>query len=134
LTELLEGVWGRQPLFVWLLGGGSSDFIGLGKWLTRNWVSALALGLALAALVWGWRRLDRPGWVYLFGLTTFLAINGTRYEPLAGLARYMLAGFPLWLAAGAWMEHKTVRLAWLAVGAGGQLLLSALFVLWGFVG
>lgn len=134
LTELLEGVWGRQPLFIWLLGGGSSDFIGVQMWLTRNWISAQALGLALAALVWGWRRLDRPGWLYLCGLTAFLVVSGTRYEPLAGLARYLLAGFPLWLAAGAWLKHKAFRLTWLAVGAGGQLLLSALFFLWGFVG
>jgi hypothetical protein len=133
LTELVEGVWGRQPLFVWLFSG-DSDFIGWRMWLARNWISALALGLAIAALAWGWRRLDRPGWLYLGGLTALLVISGTRYEPLAGLARYMLAGFPLWLAAGAWLEHKTVRLTWLAVGVGGQMLLSALFFLWGFVG
>jgi hypothetical protein len=134
LTELLGGVWGRQPLLVWLLAGGSSEFIGWALWLTRNWSSVLALGLALGALVWGWRRLSRSNWLYLCALTAFLVMSGTRYEPLSGLARYMLAGFPLWLAAGVWLERKGVRLAWTAVGVGGQMLLSALFFVWGFVG
>lgn len=134
LTDLLGGVWGRQPMLIWLLGSGSSDFIGWSIWLTRNWSSLLALGLALAALVWGWRRLNRAEWLYLCGLTVFLVMGGTRFEPLSGLARYMLAGFPLWLAVGAWLDRKPVRLTWTAIGVGGQMLLSALFFLWGFVG
>jgi Mannosyltransferase (PIG-V) len=78
------------------------------------------LGVAAAALAYGFKRLPRPYTVYA-ALSLLICISSpVAGQPLKSLDRYVLVIFPLWMAAGAWVAQR--RLTRAAVILSGALL------------
>jgi hypothetical protein len=129
-SELLHNVWGRQTL----LAVRTSEMLTGPVWLARGWPNLLALVLGFVAVVWAFRNAKTTLGFYQAGLLILLVLSGTKYEPLAGLARYSLIGFPLFLALSDLIPQGRIRLLLLGLAIGIQLYISGLFLLWGFVG
>jgi hypothetical protein len=94
----------------------------------------LALGLLAALVVAGWRVLPRTLWLYSAALAVVPVLFSSRQMALAGLTRYFLAAFPLFVVLAVWLRRGRLRAPlWLAGSAvlGGYL--TAFFTTWRWV-
>jgi hypothetical protein len=117
--------------------GLTIDFEGImtvWTWLIRGWPNLLTLLYGMGAMIWCYRR-ERMDWFwYLFILTMIPIISAPGFEPLDGLARYLLVGFPMYFAFSSWFPGGWKRLLLLSLTIGMNLYLSGLFLMWGFIG
>lgn len=133
IDMVMAVLWGRISVWPW------QSFLDIPKMFIYGWVKGsgwtnlLLLALAIAALVWGWRRLLPAHWLYQFVLLLFLLSTEIRTGPLVSFGRYMLVMFPIFILIGQWATTKNRRLASLTVGMVLQLFLSGLFFLWAWV-
>lgn len=125
----------------WVMSGRqlglAVDFRGvmtLWLWFVRGWPNLLALVLGLGTIVWSYRRREFAWAWFLLVLVLIPTLGAPIFEPLDGLARYALVGFPIFFALPAWLAPSQGRKLLLALAIATNLYLSGLFVLWGFVG
>jgi hypothetical protein len=130
IGELIGEVWGRSIGVIMELQGVLTARI----WLLRGWPNVLVLGLGLGAAFWSYRR-HRYGWAVMQAVVLLIPIlSAPGFEPLAGLARYAVIGFPTYFALAHWLPPGRARRLALVPAAGVNLFLCGLFLLWGFVG
>ena len=100
------------------------------------WVAGLDLALtvlcaALTALTF---RLRRPAYaLYSSAILLAVLVLITRGTPLIDAPRRLLAAFPIFIAAAAYLGPRA-RMVWIVVGLLVQLVLGVLFVKWIMVG
>jgi len=105
-----------------------------GRDLLRGWPNLLALLLGGGAVVWSLRR-QRFDWASFQAAVLLIPILAApSFEPLAGLARYALIGFPAFFALSRWTASRWARLTCVTIGIAANLYLCGLFLMWGFVG
>lgn len=103
-------------------------------WLARGWHNLLVLALGLLAIRYSLRK-KKFGWaVFLLVLLILPIVSAPGFEPLDGLARYALVGFPLYFALSDWIPAGRLKVLLLGLAVGANLFLSGLFMLWGFIG
>jgi hypothetical protein len=103
-------------------------------WFVRGWHNLLALILGVGAILWAIRKRNLDWALFLITLLIIPVVSAPGFEPLDGLARYALTGFPIFLALSAWTPKGRGRLLLLGIAVGMNLYLSGLFMLWGFIG
>jgi len=130
MGELISEVWGRTI-------GVEIDLQGVmtaSTWLLRGWPNLLALLLGGGAVVWSLRR-QRFDWASFQAAVLLIPILAApSFEPLAGLARYALIGFPAFFTVSRWTASRWARLTCVTIGIAANLYLCGLFLMWGFVG
>jgi hypothetical protein len=132
------------PPFQVLLGSIWGKTVGLGidvtsemkpwTWLFRGWPNLVVLFLGLGTIYWCYknRLLALAGYQAVLLLIPIL--TAPSFEPLAGMARYALVGFPMYFVLSSWHPQGRKRLAFLALAAGVNLYFCGLFIMWGFIG
>ncbi len=85
------------------------------------------LGLSVAVIAWGWRRLPPALTAYQLVLVLFTLSSGLTFDPLQSFDRYMLVLFPIYLALGACCRSPRARILYFAVSLLFSLGLSGLF-------
>lgn len=103
-------------------------------WLIRGWPNLLALCFGIGAIIWSYRRRQLDWFWFLLILIVIPIISAPGFEPLDGFARYLLVGFPVYLALSSWLPRGWKRLGLLSLAIGMNLYLSGLFIMWGFIG
>jgi hypothetical protein len=94
----------------------------------------LALALLVALVVGGWRVLPRTLWLYSGALGVVPVLFSSRQMALAGLTRYLLADFPLFVVLAAWLRRGRLRAPlWLAGSVVAGPYLTAFFTTWRWV-
>lgn len=136
LASAVEAI-GRIPGDVLAVVHGTSTPIGAGdpiSWQARNLIDVPFLALAAAGSVMAWRRLPRVYAIYgLMQLAHVLSFP-TAKEPMIGLPRYMLAMFPLFMGAGAYLaERRTAARMTLATSVALLVVFSGLWGYWALV-
>jgi hypothetical protein len=116
------------------LGINLGEVMSLGVWLARGWHNLLVLILGIAVIRWAYRKVKLDWALYMAGLLVIPVLSAPGFEPLDGLARYALVGFPIFFALSEWVPRGWGRLVLLGVATGVNLYLSGLFILWGFIG
>jgi hypothetical protein len=130
IGELIGEVWGRSVGVGVGLGGVMTARV----WLLRGWPNLLALALGLGAAAWAFKT-RRYGWTAFQAAVLLIPVlSAPGFEPLAGLARYAVIGFPTYFALSRWLPPGRARRLALVPAAGINLFLCGLFLLWGFVG
>ncbi|TFH33591.1 MAG: hypothetical protein E4G99_11265 [Anaerolineales bacterium] len=128
--ELLMSIWGKNVGPGVDFAGGMTSLI----WLIRGWPNLVVLLLGLGTLYWGFKN-RRFAWVGFQAVVLLIPIlTGQAAAPLEGMARYALVAFPIYFAISSWLPKGWKRLVILTFAIGGNLYLSGLFILWGFVG
>ena len=80
-------------------------------WFLRGWPNLIALVMGIGAIIWAYRRqLFSWAW-YLIGLLLIPVLSAPGFEPLDGLARYLLVGFPVYFAISSWLPGGWKRLS-----------------------
>jgi hypothetical protein len=132
LASIVEAL-GKVPTEVTSLISGRTTPIGPGdplSWQSRNLIDVFFLLVAVGALLLAWNRIPRVYVVYgilqLAQVTSFPAGG----EPMIGLPRYMLAMFPLFMGAGAYLAKR--RMAARTTLAASTALLVVFSGLWGY--
>jgi len=130
MGELISEVWGRTiGVEIGLQGVMTAS-----TWLLRGWPNLLALLLGGGAVVWSLRR-QRFDWASFQAAVLLIPILAApSFEPLAGLARYALIGFPAFFTVSRWTASRWARLTCVTIGIAANLYLCGLFLMWGFVG
>jgi hypothetical protein len=125
----------------WAMSGRSIglmiDFQGLmtpWTWLARGWPNLLALLMGIGAIQWAYQR-QLFSWSWFLVILLFIpVVSAPGFEPLDGLARYTLVGFPVYFALSWWLPQGWKRLVLLSLAIGANIYLCGLFIMWGFVG
>jgi hypothetical protein len=127
---LLGSIWGKSV-------GLGVDFTGdmtPWVWLFRGWPNLVVLFLGLGTLYWCYKNR-------LFAMLGFQAVlllipmlTAPSFEPLAGMARYALVGFPMFYAFSSWRPQGWKRILLLALASGVNLYFCGIFIMWGFIG
>ncbi|MDF1500609.1 MAG: hypothetical protein P1P76_09075 [Anaerolineales bacterium] len=105
-----------------------------GIWLLRGWPNLLALLIGIGSILWAYRIRKRDWAAFEAALLVIPILSAPSFEPLDGLARYALLGFPAFFAISDWLPRGWKRLVLFALAVGGNLYLSGLFIMWGFIG
>lgn len=105
-----------------------------GVWLLRGWPNLLALFIGIGSILWAYRIRKRDWAAFEAALLVIPILSAPSFEPLDGLARYALLGFPAFFAISDWLPRGWKRLVLFALAVGGNLYLSGLFIMWGFIG
>jgi len=116
------------------LGINLEDVMTPGTWLLRGWPNLLALILGVGAILWAYRNRKRDWAAAEATLLMIPILSAPSFEPLDGLARYALVGFPIFFALSHWLPSGWKRLILLTLAIGGNLYLCGLFIMWGFIG
>ncbi len=127
---LLSEIWGKTISAEIDLRDVMTPWI----WLARDWPNLLAFLLGVAGLVWTFRAGLYHWTFFLAALLLIPVITAPSFEPLAGMARYALVGFPIYFTLSSWLPTGWKRLVFLTLGIAVNFYLSGLFMLWGFVG
>ena len=81
-----------------------------------------------------WRRLPRVYAIYSLVQIAHVSSFPTAKEPMIGLPRYMLAMFPLFMGAGAYLaEHRMTARMTLAASVALLAVFSGLWGYWALV-
>lgn len=132
-SGLMASIWGRMVQPPWqTLIDIVSQFHNGPVYASMLYDVPLLL-LAVFLLVWGWKKLPLSQNLYTASLLVYLLSNSIQGQPLASFSRYLLIAFPLFTALGLVTERKGLRLAAVTMGLTAQVLLSAVFFLWGWV-
>jgi hypothetical protein len=81
-----------------------------------------------------WRKLPRIYSVYYLAVLALYLTRIAGSQPLLGIARYVLALFPLFMVWGPWGQNAWVNRLVLYTSWAGLLFLSGQFAIWGWVG
>jgi hypothetical protein len=103
-------------------------------WFVRGWHNLLVLTLGVGAILWALRKHKFDWVLFLVILLIIPVVSAPGFEPLDGLARYALTGFPIFFAISDWIPKGRGRPFLLGLAVGANLYLSGLFMLWGFIG
>lgn len=103
--------------------------------LAPDWIiNSVALVLTLASIIWGGKKIS-IGWaLYQAALLIMVLSMGVKYDPLTSYNRYILAGFPMFIMLGWWLNTPAKRMISFGLGVFGQAMLLMLFLLWAWVG
>jgi hypothetical protein len=128
---------GRLPVDLQAMFHGTTTPIGLGdpfSWQSRNLIDVMFLAVAVAGVAIAWQRVPRVYAIYALVQLAQVTSFPTAKEPMIGLPRYMLAMFPLFLGAGAYLaERRSVARMMLAIFAALLVLFSGLWGYWALV-
>jgi len=105
-----------------------------GVWLLRGWPNLLAFFMGVGSVLWAYRNHKLEWAAYEAALLMIPVMSAPSFEPFDGLARYALIGFPVFFALSTWISNGWWRLILFALAIGGNLYLSGLFIMWGFIG
>lgn len=130
IQTLLSAIWGKTISAEIDLKGVMSPWI----WFARGWPNLLVFLLGVAGLAWTYRSKLYHWTFFLAALLVIPVITAPSFEPLAGMARYVLVGFPIFFTLSSWLPKGWKRLALLTLAIGANLYLSGLFLVWGFIG
>jgi hypothetical protein len=112
---------------------GTTHQVGPGdpiSWDARNLIDLGFFAVALACLVAAWRRVPLAYIAYALVALAEASSFPAPHEPMAGLSRYMLPIFPLFMGAAARLSgHRALRLGVLGASA---ILLAVFGGLWAF--
>lgn len=81
-----------------------------------------------------WRKLPRVYGVYYLAVLALYLTRIAGSQPLLGIARYVLALFPLFMVLGQWGKNPWVNRLVLYASWAGLLFLAGQFAIWGWVG
>lgn len=130
ISDLIGSVWGRQIGLSIAMDETMTPMI----WLARGWHNLLVLVIGLLAVRWALRKKKTDWAFFLLASLGIPILSAPGFEPLEGLARYALVGFPIFFALSEWIPRGRVRVFLLGLAVGANMFLSGLFMLWGFVG
>jgi hypothetical protein len=133
-TAMLAGIWGREPLSISQMLASLLRAILSPISLLRGWQNAVAALLATVSIIWLIQRGQVGMALYLGALVAFLFYGSAGQELLSGFARYILIGFPMFIAMASAADRKVPKRLVFVVAATLQLYFSGLFFLWGFIG
>jgi hypothetical protein len=133
-AAMLGGIWGRESMPAWQMLASLFRAIVTPVLLLRGWQNGLAALLATASILVLIRRGQVGMALYLGALVAFLFFGSAGQEILSGFARYILVGFPMFIALAFTAEGKVPKRLVFVIGAILQLYFSGLFFLWGFIG
>jgi hypothetical protein len=125
LSGLLQTLDGTRPIAPNLAEPFSTGF--------QNLVYLAVLVISVLALVAVWRRLPKEYAIYAtleILLCTWSAVAG---RPLDGFDRYMLAVFPLWMGAAAWLSQRRLMPTALQLSTVMLIFYTVEFSRWVFI-
>ena len=102
-----------------------------------NWVlglNLLELGVALAAIIGGWRFLPAALNVYQVVFLFFILSSRGVNDPLVCFNRYIVVLFPMFLVMGRLKMGTTGKMVYFGVSLLLVLGVSAMFFMWKWVG
>jgi hypothetical protein len=127
---LLGSIWGKSV-------GPGVDVIGDMTpwiWLIRGWPNLVVLFLGLGTLYWCYKNRLFAMLGFQVVLLLIPILTAPSFEPLAGMARYALVGFPMYFAFSSWRPQGWKHLLILALASGVNLYFCGIFIMWGFIG
>ena len=133
ISEIQQEYWGRIIQVPWQT---FSDIVSLIREHTlpiTSWINLVILIIVMFITVWEIRYISTDLNIYQISSLTYLLFFTTLQEPLASLGRFCLIMFPLFIGMALWAYTPRRRLISVSISIFSQLLLSGIFVMWGFV-
>jgi hypothetical protein len=133
MDKLLATTWFRVMQPPWLIVGDFQRFFTLYLNHVDGWINLGLFLFAIAMLVASIRRLVQPLWVYQLILILYLCSTTNYSTPFGSYGRYLMVGFPLFIAMPLVLRSKNTRLAILGLWLFSMLFLAMVFFQWGWL-
>jgi hypothetical protein len=133
ISEIQKEYWGRIIQMPWQTFSDIASMIRAHNLPVTSWINLFILFIVLFITFWELKYLSLSLNIYQISSVAYLLFFTTIDEPIASLGRFCLIMFPLFIGLSLWAHSPRRRLISVSIGIFSQLLLSGIFVMWGFV-
>jgi hypothetical protein len=133
ISVIQKEYWGRIIQMPWLTFSEILSMIRAQTLPVTSWINLVILVFVLFITLWEIKYIGPGLNIYQISSLIYLLFFTTLEEPLASLGRFCLIMFPLFIGMSLWASTPRRKLISVSIGIFSQLLLSGIFVMWGFV-